>query len=197
MATKREKNFSRSYDDKAGTFEIGHGDETVASFDPAKAHKSMQLKALSRIFADIVVGSGNAAMKAEGGTVEKAQAKMAETIKALTDGTFTFRAASGQASLSLEDEQRIIAETLVSMGKVKDGADGKPAQEVALAKVVALYGKTKTASNGNITRPDYNALRNIPKIKEALDAAAPASDTDEKLEALGFSDEAEGEAVSA
>lgn len=165
MAAKREKNFSRSYSDSTSTIEVSHEDDVVASVTLDSIHEDVKKRAAMRYIADIIVGAGNAAMKAEGGTPEKAQAKMQETAKALQDGTFTFRAASSD-SLSLEDEQGIMADTIVALGK----ADTR---ENALAKVVALYGKTKQNAKGNTTRPDYNALRNVPQIKAALAEAGP------------------------
>lgn len=174
MATKREKNFSRSYSDSTSTIEVSHEDDVVASVTLESIHEDVKKRAAMRYIADIIVGAGNAAMKAEGGTAEKAQVKMQETAKALQDGTFTFRAASGQGSLSLEDEQGIMADTIVALGKAPDRA-------TALAKVVALYGKTKQNAKGNTTRPDYNALRNVPQIKAAL---ADASKEESNLDSL-------------
>lgn len=175
MAAKREKNFSRSYSDSANSIEIAHEDSVVAVVDLTSVKAEVINKAAMRYLADIVVGVGNAAMKAEGGTAETAAAKMAETVKALQDGTFKFRAASGQGGLSLEDEQGIIADTIVSLGKAPD-------RETALAKVVALYGKTKNNAKGNVTRPDYNALKNVPQIKAALaDASKSEGNLDELL----------------
>lgn len=188
---KQNKVYDRSYSDKTGAVEISENGETHASFNVHAIAKAAGvtdemlangglasiLKASARYFGDIVTGTGNAARKADGGTPESAKAKMAETIKALADGTFTFRSASGQASLSLEDEQNVIAKTLVEMGKVADEA-------TALKKVQALYGKTKTLANGNEVRPDYTALRNIPRIKDALQKAMPTNESETKLDDL-------------
>lgn len=175
MATKQPKVFERSYSDKDGAVAFTHNDEEVTAFNMADMNPAMVLRGAARYFADIISGTGNAAKKAEGGTIESAKAKMEETIKALREGTFTFRSASGSASLSLEEEASIIAETLVSLGKVAD-------KETGLAKVAALYAVTKKAANGNVTRPNYTALRNIPAIKDALAKAMPGSD--EKLDSL-------------
>lgn len=174
-SNKTTKVFDRSYSDKDGAVTFLHEDAEVTGFNMSEMNADMVQRAAARYFADIISGTGNAAKKAEGGTIESAKAKMEETIKALREGTFTFRSASGSASLSVEEQHSIIADTLVSMGKVAD-------RDTALAKVAALYGKTKTAANGNVTRPDYTALRNVPAIKDALQKAMPGSD--EKLDSL-------------
>lgn len=196
---KREKNFERSYSDKTGEIEISHNDEPViaVSIDgkpatdavPAEGDKpevpaSPEVKGISaevlkragmRYVTDILVGVGNAVLKAEGGTLEKAQAKMAETLASLQDGTFKFRAASGQGGLSIEEEQAIIADTIVSLGKAANVAE-------ATAKVAAVYARTKQNAKGYTVRPDYNALKNVPQIKSALAQASKAeSNIDELL----------------
>lgn len=171
---KREKNFTRSYSDSSNAVEVSHEDEVIAQVDMSKVSPEVLKRAAMRYLADTVVGVGNAAMKAEGGTLESAIAKMGETVKSLEEGTFKFRAASGQGSLSTEEEQSIMAETIVSLGKAPD-------KETALAKVQALYAKTKPNAKGNITRPDYNALRNVPQIKAAL---ADASKAESNLDTL-------------
>jgi hypothetical protein len=139
-----------------------------------------------RYITDILVGSGNAALKAEGGTAEKAVAKMEETLKALQDGTYKFRAASGDGGLSLEDEQKVIADVLVTLGKATDAADG-------LAKVQAVYARSKSVERKTkddkgvetskmvITRPDYNQLRAVPQIKVALAQASKAENNLDEL----------------
>jgi hypothetical protein len=167
MATKREKNFDRSYSDTTGEIEIAHNDDTVLSVAVNSIHPDVLQRAAMRYVTDILVGVGNAAMKAEGGTPEKAQEKMAETLKSLQEGTFRFRSATGQGGLSLEDEQTIVADTLVSLGKVAD-------KETALSKVLEVYGRTKTNAKGYTVRPDYNALKNVPQIKAALAQASKA-----------------------
>lgn len=178
-AKKREKNFERSYSDKTGEIEISHNDDTVLSVavkgQPAEGDKpevkgiapDVLLRAGMRYVTDILVGVGNAVLKAEGGTLEKAQAKMSETLASLQDGTFKFRAASGQGGLSTEDEQAIIAETLVTLGKVANKEEG-------MAKVTAIYGRTSQNAKGYTVRPDYNALKNVPQIKAALANASKA-----------------------
>lgn len=192
-AKKREKNFERSYSDKSGEIEISQNGETLLAVavngreaKPAEGDSPEQaamvgiapavlLKAGMRYVTDVLVGVGNAVLKAEGGTLEKAQAKMQETLKALQDGTFKFRAASGQGGLSLEDEKAIIAECLVSLGKAKD-------VETAAAKVETVYGRTKTNAKGYTVRPDYNALKAVPQVKAALANASKAeSDIDSIL----------------
>lgn len=178
-AKKREKNFERSYSDKAGEIVISHNDDPIVEVSingresvpaegdtPAKeALPPISPEVLSRAgmryITDILVGVGNAVLKAEGGTLDKASAKMAETLKSLQDGTFKFRAASGQGGLSIEEEQAIIAETIVALGKAAN-------IEEATAKVAAVYARTKTNAKGYIVRPDYNALKNVPQIKSAL-----------------------------
>lgn len=185
---KREKNFERSYSDKSGEVEILHNDEPVIAVsingkpateaegdNPAtEAVKGVSadvlLRAGMRYITDILVGVGNAVLKAEGGTIDKATAKMAETLSALQDGTFKFRAASGQGGLSVEEEQAIIAGILVTLGKAKDAEDGA-------AKVAAVYARTKKNAKGYIVRPDYNALKNVPQIKAELAKAAKSDDS--------------------
>jgi len=172
-AKKREKNFERGYSDKTGEITISHNDDTVVevSLDgkPAEGDKA-EVKGIAadvlkragmRYITDILVGVGNSVLKAEGGTLDKAQAKMAETLASLQDGTFKFRAASGQGGLSLEDEKAIIAETIVALGKAES-------LDAAVAKVEAVYARTKTNAKGYIVRPDYNQLKNVPQIKAAL-----------------------------
>ena len=174
MASKREKNFEREYSDSTGEITVSHEGDTVAEVALNSINPDVLTKAAMRYITDIIVGVGNAALKAEGGTVEKANEKMAETLKSLQDGTFRFRAAAGQGGLSLEDEQGIIADTIVSLGK----SDSKDA---ALAMVSSIYSKTKTNAKGYTVRPDYNALKNVPQIKAAL---AQASKAESNLDSL-------------
>lgn len=171
---KREKNFDRSYSDNSGIIEIGHNDDTVLTVAVDSIHADTMKKAAMRYLCDILVGVGNAAMKAEGGSPEKAQEKMAETLAALQSGAFRFRAASGSAGLSLEDEQQVIAETLARLGKAET-------VEAALAKVAAIYARTSTNAKGYTVRKDYNALRAVPQIKAALADASKAGDNLDSL----------------
>lgn len=171
---KREKNFDRSYSDNTGEIEISHNDDVVLSVALNTINPDVLTRAAMRYVTDILVGVGNAAMKAEGGTPEKAQEKMAETLKALQEGTFRFRSATGQGGLSLEEEQGVIADTLVSLGKATDAAE-------AATKIAAIYARTKTNAKGYTVRPDYNALKNVPQIKAAL---ANASKSESNLDAL-------------
>lgn len=175
MATaKREKNFERAYSDNTGEIEISHEGDTILSLGLNSVNPDVLTRAAMRYVTDIIVGVGNAALKAEGGTIDTAVAKMQETLKALTDGTFRFRAASGQGGLSTEDEQGIIADTIVALGKAPD-------RDTAMAKVVSVYEKTKTNAKGYTVRPDYNALKNVPEIKAAL---ARASKAESNLDSL-------------
>lgn len=184
-AKKREKNFERSYSDKSGEIEISHNDDTVLSVSihnkdatPANGDTPAQeavkgiapdvlIRAGMRYVTDILVGVGNAVLKAEGGTLDKAQVKMQETLASLQDGTFKFRAASGQGGLSIEEEQAVIADTIVALGKAKD-------KDEAAAKVAAVYARTKTNAKGYTVRPDYNALKAVPQVKAALANASKA-----------------------
>lgn len=188
MATdtkKREKNFERSYSDKTGNVEISHGDEPVISYaitlppegetvPEGAVHPLVVAKAGMRYTCDILVGVMNAVLKAEGGTIEKAIAKGTETLKNLMGAAFKFRSASGQGGLSIEEEQAIIADTIVSLGKAPNVAD-------AVAKVAAVYARTKQNAKGYTVRPDYNALKNVPQIKSAL---AQASKVENNLDEL-------------
>lgn len=203
-AKKREKHFERSYSDKTGRIEILHDDEPVIAASitdvpetPAEGETPAQaaLKGIApatlvsagmRYITDIMVGVGNAVLKAEGGTLEKAQAKMAETLKALQEGTFKFRAASGQGGLSIEEEQQIIAEALVSLKKAAT-------VEEAATKVAAVYARTKVVTRKDketgtekqvTTRPDYNALKAVPQIKSALAQASKAENNLDELLAV-------------
>jgi hypothetical protein len=191
-AKKREKNFERTYSDKTGEIEIIHNDEPIIAVAvqgkpavPAAGDQPEQpevkgvdaavlMRAGMRYITDLLVSVGNAVLKAEGGTVEKAREKMAETLKALQEGTYKFRAAAGQGGLSLEDEKQIIAETLVTLKKAANAED-------ALAKVEAVYARTKANAKGYTTRPDYNALKAVPQIKSAL---AQASKVENNLDEL-------------
>jgi hypothetical protein len=115
---------------------------------------------------DILVGVGNAALKAEGGTIEKALEKMEEAKAALQDGTFKFRAASGDGGLSTEEEQAIIIDSIVSlMGLSK---------EDATEHVNRIYAETTKNAKGYIVRKTYNQLKAVPDIKVALAKASKA-----------------------
>jgi hypothetical protein len=185
-AKKREKNFERSYSDKSGEIEISHNDDTVLAVaingKPAEGDTpevkgispDVLLRAGMRYITDILVGVGNAVLKAEGGTLDKAQAKMNETLASLQDGTFKFRAASGQGGLSIEEEQAVIADTIVALGKAAT-------KEEAMAKVAAVYGRTKTNAKGYTVRPDYNALKAVPQVKAALANASKAEGNIDEL----------------
>lgn len=184
-AKKRERNFERSYSDSTGVVEISHNDDTVLSVSvmplEAKAAEGdtpaqeaqpgiapdVLMRAGMRYITDILVGVGNAALKAEGGTAETAQKKMGETLKALQDGTFKFRAASGDGGLSVEEEHKIIAGVLVTLGKAADEAEG-------MAKVKAVYERTTKNAKDYIVRKDYNQLKAVPQIKVALAQASKA-----------------------
>lgn len=173
-AKKREKNFERNYSDKDGKISIGHNDDTILEVAISEVAADVVQRAAMRYVTDILVGVGNAALKAEGGTVETAQAKMEETLKALKSGEFAFRAASGQGGLSTEDEQEVIADTLVSLGKY-------PSKEDAKAKIAEVFARTKTNAKGYTVRPDYNALKNVPQIKAALAQASKSESNLDKL----------------
>lgn len=166
---KREKNYDRNYSDASGEISIEHNGDTVLEVAINSINPDVLQRAAMRYVTDILVGVGNAALKAEGGNIDTAQAKMAATLKALQDGTFKFRAASGQGGLSLEDEQDVIAETLVSLGKAES-------KEAAVAKIGEVYARTKTNAKGYTVRPDYNSLKAVPQIKAALANASKAGD---------------------
>lgn len=174
---KREKNFDRSYSDASGAIEISHDENPIIAVSLDSINADVIRKAAMRYLTDVLVGVGNAAMKAEGGTADKAAEKMAETLAALQSGAFRFRAASGSAGLSLEDEQQVIAETLCRLGKAET-------VEVALAKVQGIYGRTSTNAKGYTVRKDYNALRAVPQIKAALADASKAGDNLDSILAL-------------
>lgn len=171
---KREKNFERNYSDSEGVISIAHEGDTIAEIALNTVNPDVLSKAAMRYLADIVVGVGNAALKAEGGTIESATEKMTATVKALQDGTFRFRSATGQGGLSLEEEQGVIADTLVSLGKVAD-------KETAQAKVAEIYGRSKQNTKGYTVRPDYNALKAVPQIKAALAQASKSGDNLDSL----------------
>lgn len=184
-AKKRERNFERSYSDDTGVVEISHNDDTVLSVSvvPVEAKPAegdtpaveaqpgispeVLKKAGMRYITDILVGQGNAALRAEGGTAETAQAKMLEMLKSLQDGTFKFRAASGDGGLSVEEEKKIIAGVLVTLGKAATEAEG-------LTKVEAVYSRTSTNAKGYVVRKDYNQLKAVPQVKVALANASKA-----------------------
>ena len=158
---KREKNFERAYSDSTGEITISREEDTVLALSLEAINPEVLKRAAMRYVTDVLVGVGNAAMKAEGGSPATAQAKMEETLKALQEGTFRFRAASGQGGLSEEEEIAVIAETLVSLGKFTD-------VESATAKVTEIHGRTSTNAKGYTVRKDYNALKNVPQIKVAI-----------------------------
>ena len=183
-AKKRERNFERSYSDKSGIVEISHNDDTVLTVDikgaeakPAEGdtpateavkgiHPDVLLKAGMRYITDILVGVGNAALKAEGGTIDKALEKMEEAKASLIDGTFKFRAASGDGGLSTEEEQGVIVDAIVSLMNLT--------KEAATEHVTRIYGETKKNAKGYIVRPTYNQLKAVPDIKAALAKASKA-----------------------
>jgi hypothetical protein len=187
---KRETVFERSYSDKSGELSLTHDGETGFSGKVTEIHGAANLpvpsagaSGLMRYAMDMLVSVGAAAMKAQGGTIASAWEKIAETWEAFKSGEVKFRSAAGSASLSIEEEFAVIAEAIVAEGKAPD-------KETALAKVETLYNRTKQVTRKDskgvekqvTTRPDYNALRNVPQIKAAL-AKAQTSGED-KLGAL-------------
>lgn len=174
VKVKRPRNFDRVYSDAKGELSVTHTDDTVAEVALSSVHPDVIQRAALRYIADIIVGVGNAALKAEGGTPESAEVKMAETLKALQDGTFRFRNASGTGGLSDEDANVVIAEALVTLEKAAT-------VEAAAAIVATLYGQTSKNKKGYIVRKDYNALKNVPEIRAAL---AKASKGDSGLDSI-------------
>jgi hypothetical protein len=183
---KRATIFTRSYSDKTGEIAISHESNEepgfTANVSELKGGDALSLpstvaSAVMRYSMDVLVSVAGTALKADGGTLEKAWDKVSETWAALCDGSFKFRSASGSGEMSAEEEQKFIAETLVSLGKFAD-------MESASAKVAEIYATTKEATrkakDGTekkiIQRPRYNKLRNSPDIKAALAKANKADD---------------------
>jgi hypothetical protein len=175
-ANKREKTFTRSYDDVTGDVTLTEDESPVIAFNVTDAAAVAQRCSMMRYFADVLVSVGNAMRKAEKPTAE-IHAAIAATWKKLQDGTFPFRSASGQGELTPEQEHECIAAVLVKMGKTTDPA-------IALAKVQALYAETKVVTRTDketketkevTTRPRYNKLKNLPEIRAALAIASGAS----------------------
>jgi len=172
MATKkRETNFTRSYSDKTGEGAIAHNDAEVLAYTADSFSPKTVAAALLRYCTDVLVGVGNAVLKADG-SIDDAVKKMGETLAALQSGEFAFRSASGQGGLSVEDEQALIAGILAEMGKA-------PTVEAAAALVAQVYGQTAKNVKGHVTRPAYNKLKNVPGIKAALAKASKADESDQ------------------
>jgi hypothetical protein len=191
---KRETVFARSYSDKSGDIAISHEGEEIfgANVKALKGGESLSFPStvasgIMRYGMDVLVSVAGAVMKADGGTVEKAAEKVAETWKALCDGTFKFRSASGSGSLSLEDQFRIIAETVVGMGLAPD-------VDSAIAHTEKLYNqvetKTRKLKDGTTkeykARPAYTTLCNITAVKLALEKAQDATSAADQFAAVGF-----------
>lgn len=169
---KREKNFTRSYDDKAGLVEVSQGDETLISLDVSKVAESCIPAIVSRYTADVIVGVMNGALKA-GKTVEDAVKLAEETVAKFLSGEFRFRSGTGESTLSTEEEIAVIAECV----KAKF-----PTLEAAIARITAVYNDTTTNAKGVIQRKNYNKLKADPVIKLALSKArGETSDTDSIL----------------
>lgn len=181
----RETNFSRQYKpgDNGIISEISHEDAVIGTLDLSRVPQEVKDKAAIRYLTDGVVNAGNAAMKADGGTAEKAAEKMEAAINSAYDGSWTFRAASGESGLSTEEEHGVIAATLVELGKFPDA-------DKALAWVKGVYGEvvpqTRKSTKDGVTsektvetRPKYNKLKRHDKIRSALAAAQPATGNDE------------------
>lgn len=176
MATdKRTSNFTRSYSDNSGDVAVMDSEgAAVVNFNVSEVAEKVARSAGMRYLTDAVVGAMNAAKKA-GKDVEEAANKVLSSIK---DGTYTFRAASGEGGLSIEQEHAIIAGCLVSLGYAKTQEDG-------LALVASKYAITKQNAKGQTVRPEYNKIKTVPQIKAEL-AKAEKEDGTDTLEGLGF-----------
>lgn len=179
----RETNFARSYSPLM-VAEVSHEDAIIGSLDLSKVPAEVVNKAAIRYLTDGIVGAGNAALKADGGTIDSALEKMAAAIESAYSGDWKFRAASGESGLSIEEEQGVIAAELVALGKFPADADALTWVQGVYAKVKAQTRKSKDGTEKVVdTRPDYNKLKNVPQIRAAIAKAQPAG-TESDLDSL-------------
>ena len=200
---KRETNFNRSYTLRAAVAatmdgdtetspaqpatvlaEVSHEDAVIGSLDLSRVPQEVKDKAAIRYLTDGIVGAGNAALKAEGGTIESAMEKMQAAIDAAYDGSWKFRAASGESGLSTEEEHNVIAGELVALGKFPEVAPALAWVQGVYAKVKPQTRKAKDGTEKTVdTRPDYNKLKNVAQIRAAIAKAQPAG-TESDLDSL-------------
>lgn len=178
MATEkktREKLFDRDYSDEQGTGTVSFDGEQIAQVSLANVPEATGKRFILRALMNIAVSRATAAKTAaaEAGEaleaqLEKATATIAETMKEIADGTFSFRG-EGEGGLSVEEEQKVIAEYLVE-------TEAFPTVEEALAVLKEVYAKTATQERkqkDNTTKvvelhPDWTELKKDPDIKSAL-----------------------------
>lgn len=179
-----KRNFTRSYSDAERSFTIStvEGEELLtvklAELNGGEAVTGNVASAAMRFVADAIVAVGNAAIKAG----KDALSAMEEVVSKLREGTYTFRTAAGDGGLSIEEEMRVIAETLVEIKYMPDA-------ETAKAKVKELYdqiteGKGKDGKPTKV-RKAYNKLKTVPQIRAAL-AKAEKDEGSDILAGLGF-----------
>lgn len=176
----RETNFNRSYN--ALVSEVSHEDAVIASLDLSKVPAEVMQKAAIRYLTDGIVGAGNAALKADGGNIDMALEKMAAAIESAYDGSWKFRAASGESGLTTEQEHNVIAEVLAEIKKeaFTDVAAALTWVQNLYAEVTPQTRKAKDGTSKTVdTRPKYNKLKRVEKIRSALAKAQPAEAQDE------------------
>jgi hypothetical protein len=180
-----KRNFTRSYSDADRSVTVLNNDgEEVINFKVSEVNGANNVEgsaasAVMRFVADAVVAAGNSAIKAE----KDAMAAMQEVLKSLKEGTYTFRTAAGDGGLSIEEEKKIIARTLVEIKYMPDEA-------TALQNVETLFSQVvdgKPGKDGTVPklRKAYNKLKTVPQIRNAL-AKAAKEDGSDILAGLGF-----------
>lgn len=176
---KRDRTIDRSYDDKNGVATItdNKSGETLREVKIADAHADVLAKIALRGLANIVVNTYTAALKAEGGTPDSADDAVDELMEAIKENTYVFRRGAGEGGLTVEEEKEVIANTVVALNFAPDVATAMKQIEEYYAvtkertqKVKGKNGKPDTERKV-ISRPEYNKLKRIPQVREALDKA--------------------------
>lgn len=185
MATdtkKRERMFDRSYDDKAGKSTIANSKsgDTVAELSIADAHANVSVGGALRYLTDGWVSTYTNALKAEGGTHEKALAAADAYWELVKSGEYAFRAGAGEGGLTVEQEHDVLVAAMVaSVGVTEEEARAKVNELYAITRIRKQKVKTKTKDAQGVEteteterdvtdRPDYNKLKRIPQMREAL-----------------------------
>lgn len=185
--TKRARLFDRSYDDKNGKATVSDSKtgETVGELNMADAGAKSALGAALRYLTDGWVNAYTAALKAEGGTPEKATEAANEYWDSACSDELTFRAGAGEGGLSVEQEFDVIIKAIVA-GNFADEAAAKAEVErcyaVTTSRKQTIKGKDgKPDVVRDVTnRPEYVKLKRIPQIREAL-IKAEGDDSAEQL----------------
>lgn len=187
-AKKRERIIDRSYSDKTGEFSLSVGDDVLLEGAAANIHPESAVALLNRAASNLIASVYTMALKAEGGTHEKALERVSEVWSALQDGSYKHRAAAGEG-MSDEEEKEAIAKAAVELGYFEN-------IEQATAKVEEVYntfterknkdGTPKLKEDGSPVRvrSDYNTLKRDPDIRAAIAKASGNEDQKAKTKAI-------------